>query len=214
MVKAIIFDLDGTLVDSYPAILESLNFTRETFGLSDVNLADVKRMVGRGLENLIRTAIGEKDLASGMEVFRNSYDKTHLTGSFLLPGVMETLQTLQQHSIPMAIASNKPAEYSKNILKHLGIDSFFVDCIGPEIAGKPKPDPAMIQYLLEHMHKSDTDTLYVGDMILDAETARNAGVRLALVSTGGNSYEELKSLHPDYLLRSLSTFWETINTSK
>src|SRR5262249_29170774 len=211
MIEAIIFDLDGTLVDSYPAILESLNYTRETFGLSDVDMADVKRMGGRGLENLIRTAIGEKDLASGMEVFRTSYDKTHLTGSFLLPGVLEALQTIRQHSIPMAVASNKPAEYSKNILKHLGIDSFFVDCIGPEIVGKPKPDPAMINYLLERMHTSPANTLYVGDMILDAETARNAGVQLALVSTGGNSYEELQSLHPDYLLRSLSKFWETIN---
>lgn len=213
MIHAIIFDLDGTLVDSYPAILESLNYTRGAFGLADVDMTDVKRMVGRGLENLIRTAIGEKDLASGMEVFRTSYDKTHLSGSFLLPGVLETLQTLQQHSIPMAIASNKPAEYSKNILKHLGIDRFFVDCVGPEIAGKPKPDPAMLNYLLEHMRKSPADTLYVGDMILDAETARNAGVRLALVSTGGNSYEELKSLHPDYLLRSLSTFWEMISAA-
>jgi phosphoglycolate phosphatase len=211
MIQAILFDLDGTLVDSYPAILESLNYTRGAFGLSDVDLADVKRMVGRGLENLIRTAIGEKDLASGMEVFRTSYDKTHMSGSFLLPGVFETLQTLQQHSIPMAVASNKPADYSKNILRHLGIDAFFVDCVGPEIVGKPKPDPAMLNYLLQRLQKSPGETLYVGDMILDAETARNAGVRLALVSTGGNSYEELMSLHPDYLLRSLSNFWETIN---
>lgn len=201
--SAILFDLDGTLVDSYPAILQSLNHTREAFGLTPVDLSDVKKLVGRGLENLIRVAIGEEHLEEAIEIFRKSYDETHLTGSLLLPGVKESLAKLKKQRVRLAVASNKPSEYSLNILKNLEIAKFFETCSGPETVGKPKPDPAMLEDLMHRLGSSTADTLYVGDMTLDVETARNAGVRLALVATGGSSYEDLVAASPDYIARDL-----------
>jgi phosphoglycolate phosphatase len=202
--KSLIFDLDGTLVDSYPAIHESLNYTLTSFGRSPVDLATVKKMVGRGLENLIHDAIGPDHLKAGVELFKRSYDQTHLHGTFLLPKVKDTLQLLHRSGLSMAIASNKPSGYSRNILQHLAIDQYFAACYGPDIVQHTKPHPAMLQGLMKLLSVLPQQTLYIGDMILDLETARNANVKVALIPTGGNSVEELKEIYPDYLLEDFS----------
>lgn len=202
--RAVIFDLDGTLVDSYPAILESLNDTRLAFGLQPYDLATVRVMVGRGLENLMRQAVGEEKLKQGIALFRKSYDETHLRGTHLLPGVRQTLEELKARNVRMAVATNKPSDYSRNILKHLEVDSFFAECSGPDRAGRAKPDPAMLNGLMIALQARPMETLYVGDMVLDIETARNAGVKLALIATGGNTYEELEDAEPDFLFHDIT----------
>jgi HAD superfamily hydrolase (TIGR01549 family) len=200
--KAVIFDLDGTLVDSYDAILESLNFILESLGFPLVDLPTVKNRVGRGLENLVRESVGEEYLQQGIDLFRKSYDETHLRGTRLLTGVYETLSTLSRRHLRMGVASNKPSEYSKDILRHLKVDRFFVDCYGPDLVGTPKPDPIMLFALMREMQVEPAETLYVGDMILDAESARNAGLHVALIPTGSSTIEELRKANPDYLLQS------------
>ncbi len=202
--KALIFDLDGTLVDSYPAIHESLNHTLTSFGMPPVDLPTVKKMVGRGLENLIRDAIGQEHLKEGIESFKRSYDETHLSGTLLLPQVKETLQRLNDSGLSMAVASNKPSGYSKNILRHFEIDQYFAACYGPDIVQFIKPHPAMLQGLMTLLNVAPHETLYVGDMTLDLETAQNADVKAALIPTGGNSVDELKAIRPDYLLKDFS----------
>jgi phosphoglycolate phosphatase len=202
--RAIIFDLDGTLVDAYGAIQESLNFTLEKLGLSPVDLETVKKRVGRGLGNLIRESAGEEKLQQGIELFLKSYDETHLRGTYLLHGVYETLSALYRRHKKMGVASNKPSEYSKNILRHLKVDRFFIDCYGPDIVGAPKPDPSMLFALMREMQVEPPETLYVGDMSLDVESARNARLRVALIPTGSSTAEELNEANPDYLLGNFS----------
>lgn len=202
--RAFIFDLDGTLVDSYPGIMESLNHTRLQFGLPPYDLPTVKTMVGRGLENLMRQALGDERFREGMVIFRKNYDHAHLSGTLILPGVRQTLAELKSRGVRMAVASNKPSDYSLNILKHLGIDPYFAECSGPDRAGTTKPDPAMLKGLMNALDVSPQETLYVGDMVLDAETARNAGVQLALVATGGNTYVELEAANPDFLFHDIT----------
>src|SRR5262245_49072790 len=202
--KAIIFDLDGTLVDSYEAILQSLNFTLESLGFPQVNLETVKKRVGRGLDNLIWESVGQDYLQKGIDLFRQSYNETHLTGTHLLPGVQETLSNLNRRHVRMGVASNKPSDYSKNILRHLRVERYFIDCYGPDIVGAPKPDPSMLFALMKEMQSEPEETLYVGDMILDVESSRNARLRVALVPTGSSTLEELEKGNPDYLLKSFS----------
>ena len=201
--KAIIFDLDGTLVDSYPGILESLNYVLNKLNRQTVNLAQVKKMVGRGIENLMRQAVGEDHIHEGIALFRQNYDHSHLSGTFLMPGVLETLPNLYER-FPLAVASNKPPDYTQSILKRLQIDHFFSQYSGPGGEMQPKPDPSMLSTLMDKFRVTAAETLYVGDMPLDAETARNAGVRVALIPGGGGTFEELKAANPDYLLERFS----------
>jgi 2-phosphoglycolate phosphatase len=201
--RALIFDLDGTLVDSYPGIQQSLNETLQHFGRPPVDIETVKRMVGRGVENLMQQAIADR-WREAVPIFRKSYDETHLEGTFLFDDVISTLKILQSHGIPMSVASNKPPDFTRNILRHLKLDPYFVECFGPNAEIPAKPNRAMLQTAMAKMNSSVADTVYVGDMVLDVETARNAGVRVALIPTGGNSVEELRAANPDYLLRNFS----------
>jgi phosphoglycolate phosphatase len=208
MIKAIIFDLDGTLVDSYPGIHQSLNEMLRALNFPEVDLETVKRRVGRGVLNLMQSSVPKELVPEALEIFRESYDRTHLSGTVLLPGVVDALAELKKRGIALALASNKPVEFTHNILKHLKIDSFFLVYSGPDGEIKPKPDPSMLKSILKKLYADATVALYVGDMMLDAETARNAGVRFALIATGGHTREELKSVKPDYLLNRLKELVE------
>jgi len=203
MFQLFIFDLDGTLVDSYPGILESLNETLRAIGKPSVDLATVKRMVGRGVENLMQQAAGDR-WQEAIKIFRESYDRTHLTGSSLMPEVDSTLEALRAHQVMLAIASNKPPVYTRNIVRYLGISQFFDSISGPGIDIQPKPHPSMLTHIMQHLNATARQTLYVGDMLLDAETARNAGVRVALIPGGGGDLDDLRNAHPDYLLTNFS----------
>jgi 2-phosphoglycolate phosphatase len=202
--KTIIFDLDGTLIDSYSAIQESLNFVLKNYGLPKVDLPTVKKMVGRGLENLMQQAVGEENKEQAIALFRKSYDETVMRGTFLLPEVAETIRNLYGKGIKMAVASNKPSIYSRTILENFGLNPYFEACYGPDIVKQAKPHPAMLDGLLKELNADRNETLYVGDMLIDVETARNAGVHVALIATGGNSSDELRSKNPDYFLNSFS----------
>lgn len=208
MIKAIIFDLDGTLVDSYPGIHQSLNEMLRALKLPEVDLETVKRRVGRGVLNLMQSSVPAGTVPKALELFRESYDHTHLSGTLLLPDVVETLSELKKRGIALAIASNKPFEFTQNILKHLKIDSYFLACAGPEGEIKPKPHPSMLRSIMKQLYVDATVTLYVGDMTLDAETATNAGVRVGLIATGGHTKRELEGVRPDYLFSRLKELVE------
>lgn len=203
--KIIIFDLDGTLIDSYHAIQESLNYVLEHYGLAKVDLPTVKKMVGRGLENLMQQAVGDQRKEQAIALFRKSYDETVMRGTFLLPEVAETIRALHEKGIKMAVASNKPSIYSRTILENFELNPFFEACYGPDVVKQPKPHPAMLEGLMKELSADKKETLYVGDMVIDVETARNAGVSVALIATGGNSSDELRSMNPDYFLNSFAS---------
>src|SRR5437867_3404324 len=119
--SALIFDLDGTLVDSYAPIAESLNHVRSSLGLPSRTLDEVRREVGRGLESLIRDNVGAERMDEGVRLFRARYRKVFLAGTTLMPGVEPTLAELARRGVPMVITSNKPAYFSREIVEALGV---------------------------------------------------------------------------------------------
>jgi phosphoglycolate phosphatase len=190
-VKGVVFDLDGTLVDSYPAITDSLNHARAGWDLPPMTEDEVRLQVGHGLEVLIADLVGENRVEEGVVRFRERYAQVYASGTSILDGVAETLEGLAGAGYRMTVASNKPARFTGPILEHFGIDHLFDAVEGPDTAGVTKPDPAMIRRCLEAMGVACTEAVYVGDMVLDVESGQAADVGVILVAGGSSSVESL-----------------------
>ena len=199
MIRCILFDLDGTLVDSYDAIAESLNAARSAFGESSYTRQEVIKMVGHGLENLMEKSLGADRVAEGVRVFRDRYRDISLSRTRLLAGVESTLKTLRDRGYALAVITNKPASFSRRILDHLGVGHYFPVLYGPDLA-PAKPDPEMVSRSLSDLGFSAGEAVLVGDMRVDLETARNAGILFYAVATGSDSREDLAAAGPDRLL--------------
>ena len=204
MIRAIIFDLDGTIVDAYPGLHESLNEMLRLLHLPEVDIQTVKRRVGLGVLNLMEQSVPSHLVQRALELFRASYERTHIHGTSVLPDVVDTLRALVKRGILLAVASNKPPDFTRNILRHFDLNDYFKICAGPEGEILAKPHPSMLDSVMQKFQAAPAETLYVGDMSIDAETARNSGVRVALIATGGHALEELKKSSPDYLLNRFS----------
>ena len=199
MIRCILFDLDGTLLDSYEPITESLNAARAAFGLREYTRDEVVGMVGHGLEQLMAQSLGEANVAEGVRIFRERYQVVSLPKSRLLPGVEPTVMELHRRGYLMAVVTNKPAVFSRRILQHLNVSDLFPVLYGPDLA-PAKPNPEMIFRCLQDFECEGREAILVGDMLVDQETARNAGIAFFAVPTGSESRENLLSAQPQKLL--------------
>ena len=194
--ELILLDLDGTLVDSFPAIMRALNEALTARGLPVVSLDWVRGHVGRGARALVADAVPdpEDDAAVGdlLGGFRGSYERVFLEATPPLPGVPETLETLASFS-PLALVTNKPDEWAVELVAHLGWTPLFSSIQGPRAAGARKPDPAMVHNAVEVVGARPGNALLVGDMEVDISTARNAGVPMIAVASGARSAPELEA---------------------
>jgi phosphoglycolate phosphatase len=202
--RGIIFDFDGTLVDSYEAIATSLNHARAAFSLAPSGTAEVTGMVGQGLEQLIAKSLGAPNVDEGVRLFREKYETICCEMTTLLPQVKETIEEMEKRGYQMGIATNKPSYFARSILNHLEMDHLFEEVVGPNDVGKPKPDPEMIELVMMRFGLGPDETLYVGDMLIDIEAARNAGIPIYAVPTGSATREALLGGRPDRLLHKFS----------
>lgn len=199
----LVFDLDGTLIDGYAAIADALSFAMERLGVPPLPIEKVRRMVGHGLEKLLEEAVGSARSAEGVSLFRQRYSEVAIEETELMPDVAEVLATLSRRGHPMAVASNKPAVFSRRILEARGVASFFLAIGGPDPETPAKPDPAMLRRLMEIASAGPGQTIVIGDMEVDSEFARAAGCRVVLVPGGSRSREELEKVDSDALLAKL-----------
>ncbi len=204
MTRAYIFDLDGTLVDGYEALAASLNFVRAAAGLPPLDVDTVRRMVGGGLKRLLTAGAPGIPLDAALELFYMHHPSVIRSGTKLLPEAREVVEQLSRRKRPMAVASNKPEIFTRRILGEFGMDRFFGEIVGPERAGAPKPDPAMVLLAARSLGVDPAAVVYVGDMLYDIRVARAAGARVWVVPTGGNTPEELRAAQPDAVLGRLS----------
>lgn len=200
-VAGLVFDLDGTLIDSYEAIGESLNHALDRLGRPRLDPEAVRAMVGRGLESLVERAMGDPALVTdGVRLFRERYDTICVERTRLLPEVKETLERLSGRGFRMAVATNKPSYFARRLLDALGVGARFIAILGPDLVERPKPDPGMVRVALENLGIGPAHALYVGDMEIDVEVARAAGVRVAVLPTGSSPREALAGAGADRLL--------------
>jgi len=209
VLKGIVFDLDGTLIDSYDAIAESLNHALAGLGRPALPVAQVRRMVGEGLEVLIGKALAlndgtgtDDDIALGVRLFRQRYDAVCEARTSLLPGVGATLPVLRRRGYRMTVATNKPSYFATRLLESLGAAVYFAAVLGPDLVTHAKPHPEMIRAALAAMSLGTRDAVYVGDMPLDLVTAREAGLPVIVLSTGSSSEQELRAAGAELVLSS------------
>lgn len=200
----IVFDLDGTLIDGYPAIEDALSYAMGRLGLPPLDGRAVRTMVGHGLEKLLEQAVGTARAGEGVRLYRERYPSVCIEKSELLPGAREVLEALRARGYAIALASNKPAGFSRLILDAKGVGHYFRAIAGPDASTPPKPDPTMLLRLIAEASGDPATTLVVGDMEVDSEMARAAGCRVLLIPGGSRSLEELAGVDADAFLEGLA----------
>jgi 2-phosphoglycolate phosphatase len=201
---AVLFDFDGTLVDSYPAIAASVNHVRARRGLPPLPVEEVKRHVGRGPDHLLGHTVPGGDVATDLSIYRAHHPSVMGALTALLPGAAETLARLDDAGLRLGLCSNKPRIFSQVLLEQLGIARHFEVVLGPEDVAHLKPAPDMLQVAVRRLGLTPAQALYVGDMTVDIETARAAGLTVWVVATGSDSRAALVAARPDRLLERLS----------
>lgn len=186
--SAVVFDLDGTLVDSAGDIAEAVNRTLEDLSLPRVSETTVRSWIGEGVRNLVVTALRDAGidltLETVMPVFMRHYHDCLLRSPRLYDGVRATLEALQARGLPMAICTNKPAALVPPLLEHLGIASFFAHIIGGDSLPQRKPSPEPLQHVAALLGQPVQACLMVGDSATDLHAANNAGMPVVLVRYG------------------------------
>jgi len=209
--RAVLFDLDGTLVDSYAALADAVNYARREHGLSELDEDQVKALVGDGMEKLLQRAFETTDVPPTVrEIFVSRYDAICCEQSRVLDEVESTLAELSALGIAMAVCTNKPTGFSKKILDFLNLSTHFRAIVGPDLAGARKPDPQHVLRTLEETRCQPGEALFVGDMPVDVEAARNSGIDVAALTTGSSTYDQLRDAHPDHMLERFSDLLDVV----
>ena len=198
----LVFDLDGTLVDSQRDLADSVNATRAWMGLGPLPLDTVARYVGNGAPVLVQRALpdaGPEDWERGLKYFLEYYREHMLDSTALYPGVREALDQLHAARVPLAVLTNKPIRFTLQMLEGLGIDLHFFRVYGGNSFPEKKPDPVGLNALVAESGADRTRTMMVGDSAVDVETARNARV-LACGVKWGFQPETFASAPPDFLI--------------
>ncbi|HVN80598.1 MAG TPA: HAD-IA family hydrolase [Terriglobia bacterium] len=197
----IIFDLDGTLVDSRVDLANSVNYTRTRLGLPPVSNELVYTYVGDGAFLLLQRALGpefgETEVREAVKIFLENYSQHLLDHTFLYPGVEEVLEQLKH--LALTVLTNKPVGPSISILKGLGVLEKFKLVYGGDSFPQKKPHPAGIQKILIETGIPPHRALMVGDSRNDIMTGRNAGIPTCGV-TYGLAPDQLKDPLPDYVI--------------
>jgi phosphoglycolate phosphatase len=195
-IKLIIFDLDGTLVDAYPAIIKSFNYTMRRLNYPIQNASVIRRAVGLGDENLLRPFIKEKDLNKAISLYRRHHKKALLKGSRLFPQVNKVLGYLKNKGYKLAIASNRPTKSSWILIKHLRLESYFDYVLCADRLRHIKPHPKILNKIMQKFSARPWQALYVGDMTIDAQAGRRAKVKTIIVTTGSSTNYQIKKERP------------------
>ena len=199
------------MIDGYAAIGDALSFAMTRLGFPPLPLERVRRMVGHGLERLLEDAVGAERAGEGVRLFRERYADVAIAQTHLVSGAEEALAALAGRGHAMALASNKPARFSRMILVAKGVASYFSAIGGPDADTPAKPDPSMLLRLMSSAGASPAGTVVVGDMEVDAEFARAAGCRVVLVPGGSRSREELAGVDADALLERIGELPEWLD---
>ena len=204
MIRLIMYDLDGTLLDTASEIAAAVNMTLTHYGAQAVPEATVKSWVGHGAAQLMRNAW--QTIAPGptyeetMQTFTRFYQQTVGTSSRPFPQVMETLQHFRAAGVLQAVITNKESVFTRRVLKTHGMNDFFALVVSGDTLPVKKPDPAMVRHCLQTLAVRAEESLFVGDSDIDVATAKAAGVRCWVVPYGYNGGRDIGEAGADRMI--------------
>jgi phosphoglycolate phosphatase len=210
----LLFDLDGTLINSIPDLANSVNFMLKKLNKKTYDIDTISKWVGNGATVLVKRAlsgsveiknIDEKEFKKAYEIFMNHYSKNVCINTHLYPQVKETLKKLPHKK---AIITNKPYKFIKPILQKLDIDMFDL-ILGADSLDEKKPSPKPLLYAMEKLNEKEA--IMIGDSKNDILAAKNAGIKSIALTYGYNHGEDILKYNPDFVFDKFSDILKVIH---
>lgn len=203
-IKLVIFDLDGTLVNAYPAITKSFNYTMAKVGAKLQSAKVIKQAVGSGDSNLLAPFVSRSKLAQALAIYRRHHRRFLAGDCRVFKGVYEVLDNLKKGGYKMAVASNRPSEFSLILIRCLKLKKYFDYVLCADKLKYGKPNPMILKKIMWRIGAKPSETIYVGDMTIDARTGRRAGVKTIIVTTGSSTKSEVSAEQPAFIIQEIS----------
>jgi len=208
--KLIIFDLDGTLINSAPDLALAVNHTLSSLGRDTFSQKEIDGWVGNGASVLIRRALSasvdidkslDEELSTkALDIFLDFYSRNSCVDTITYPLVPDTLTTLKDRGFRLALVTNKPFDFIAPILKGLKLDSYFELCLGGDSLSQRKPHPEPLLYVCDKLEVDISNAVMVGDSKNDILSAKACGMQSIGVTYGYNYDEPISSYEPDVIL--------------
>jgi len=201
-ISTLVFDLDGTLVDSSRDIRTALNMVMKDAGMPQLTLAQVKSLVGHGARSLIERTLKNNKKGRTLSMGDNflKYYEDHLLDTTKpYRGIRELIAKVKDN-YKMAVATNKPYDMALETVKGSKFENIFKVVAGPETTGAHKPDPGMLHHIAKKLRVKPCEMLLIGDGVVDVQTAKNFGCPMCAVTWGFSTKKELKAEKPDFMI--------------
>lgn len=203
IIKAIIFDMDGTILDTIDDISNAVNYAMKIHDYNEKTVLEVKKALGRGGENLIKDLlpndINHDKFLKVFTTYQNYYEKNSQVLTKPFPNIMKLLEVLKSENYLLFVVSNKFQNLVEDLNK-IHFKNLFTEAIGERSDLKIKPNPDMLLYVLNKYNLKNEDVLFVGDSEIDILTAKNANIKVCAVTWGFRDLYTLEQLNPNFLV--------------
>ena len=211
-IKAVLLDLDGTLLDTVLDLHAAANGMQRDLGNPEVAIEDIRAYVGRGIPNLVKRVLeGRLEAADdptpppadALDSFKRHY--AHFNGRCAapFPGVMEGVKALKAKGLPLGVITNKAQAFTLPLLERTGLAPYMDVVVSGDILPRPKPDPMPVIWACGRLGVSPADTLLIGDSVHDFKAGHNAGCRVFLVPYGYNEGQDVRGLDADAIVATI-----------
>mgnify|MGYP001811716368 CR=1 FL=1 len=214
--EAVVWDLDGTLIDSAPDLCRSLNSVLVESGCSALEVEAVRPMIGNGVAKLVERGFNaagrsptDKELDAIVLKFMSHYSADPTAHTRMYPGVAEALERLAAASVKQGLCTNKPEAVTRAILRSLKIDQYFSAVVGGDTTDARKPDPRPLQLCIDKMGATAGDAIMIGDSAVDAGSARAVGIPIGLVAHGYR-HTDLDAIDADFQIEDIASIPEIL----
>ena len=210
-VKAVMIDLDGTLLDTIPDLAVAANLMLTELNMPALPEATIRNFVGKGINNLIERTLtnsmdGKPDaalFARALPIYDRCYKAVNGKHTTIYPGVKEGLDLLRAQGYPLACVTNKSERFTLPLLDYVSLSQYFVSVVAGDKLPQKKPDPAQLLYACQQLKVAPNEMLMIGDSINDTQAARSAGCPVFCVTYGYNEGHDVQTLDVDAIVASL-----------